>query len=59
MFNRNSLTGTLPTEIGLLSDLKALGVKRFDEIHLSVASYKSGLQGQLPSEIGQLESLGE
>lgn len=41
----NNLVGTIPTEIGLLSDLAIWGMER------------GGLTGNIPSEIGQLSGL--
>jgi len=47
----NALTGSIPSELGLLSDLKSL--------NLSNNSHRGsiGLTGSIPSELGQLSSL--
>ena len=58
-FNHVSLLGSLPTEIGLLSNLEVLGMQQLGDDLIAGDAGRTGLQGQLPSEIGQLESLGE
>ena len=58
-FNFAPLVGSLPTEIGLLTKLTALGMKGHEVLVGDLESIRNGLEDQLPSELGELTNLGE